>query len=361
MLKNGIGRGRRGMTAAAPQGGGGTTETIPVLPAALALTGKTVNTPADAATVFVATTGNDGNPGTSASPKATLNGAAGAVAAGGYVVVRAGTYTGTQSFWASGANGNPIRIKPMQNEAVIFDGTGTAADTTLIDISGFDVVFEGFTVRNATRTGIQMWETKRNVIRACLVYTCTKGGIWVGGGTAGASSDNVIEFCEAYDCVRENVGGAMGSGGWAVVIALANSDNSIIRHCFARESWGEGLGILSSISAKILKSRVKDTFSMGIYLDNAQSAVCQQNLYWHTSNATYYRSGSPAHGCVIANEFTARQLPSDGLLVTDNTLVASPSIVRYDTFGANTGLVNSTIVPNTYYATLAAYQAAIAA
>lgn len=357
MLKHGIGRGRRGMKA--PAAGGG-TDIIAVTPASLTITGGNATYSNGLPTIFVAPTGNDGNDGSAASPKLTLNGAAGAVAAGGVVAVRGGTYTGTQSFWASGTTTDPIRIRAMQNETPIFDGTGTPADTSLVDISGSDVIFEGFTVRNATRTGIQMWETKRNTIRACTVHTCTKGGIWIGGGTAGASADNVVEYCEAYNCVRENVGGAMGSGGWAVAIALANSDGSIIRHSYARESWGEGLGILSSIGAQIVRCQVKDVFSVGIYLDNAQSALCQQNLYWNTGDATYYRSGAAAHGCVIANEFTTRQLPSDGLTVNHNTLVASPTNVFYSTFGANTGLINSTITPNTYYASLAAYQAAIA-
>jgi hypothetical protein len=63
--------------------------------ALIVLFGSFVYSPASAGTYYVATTGNDANPGTSGSPKLTLTGAQTAASAGDTVMMAAGTYNGT--------------------------------------------------------------------------------------------------------------------------------------------------------------------------------------------------------------------------------------------------------------------------
>ncbi len=53
-----------------------------------------------ATTYYVATTGSDSNPGTSASPFRTIKYAYSKVAAGDMILVRPGKYTDYQSGWA---------------------------------------------------------------------------------------------------------------------------------------------------------------------------------------------------------------------------------------------------------------------
>ncbi|MGO4525712.1 hypothetical protein AB4097_12700, partial [Microvirga sp. 2MCAF35] len=95
-------------------------------------------------------------------------------------------------------------------------------------------------------------------------------------------------------------------------------------------------------------NKVYDSFSVGIYLDNAQGAVVQSNTVAHTYDTDFYRSGKPATGIEIANESGDRQLPSSGLVITNNVL-GGVGDVHYSTYGANTGLVNSTVGSNTVY------------
>ncbi len=312
--------------------------------------------------VYVSTTGSDANNGsTRALAVASLSRASELVSPGHTVVVLAGTYTTVQSFWALGTAQKPITIQPDVGATVIFDGTSTATNTSLIDIGGAYVTFKGFTVRNAKRTGIQMWETTGCKIQNNTVYTCVKGGIWVGGGTPSASANNLISGNTVYDCVRENVGQALGGGGWAVAVQIDNSDGSVISSNVVRENYGEGVGILCSVGGRVIGNTVYDCFSVNIYLDNAQDAVCQNNRSYHNNASAYHRSGQgAAYGIIICNEVTARDLPSSGLTVTDNIVAGSPNslAVQYSTFGSNTGLVSSNISPNTYYATPAAYFAA---
>ena len=54
--------------------------------------------------------------------------------------------------------------------------------------------------------------------------------------------------------------------------------------------------------AKITGNKVYDSYSIGIYLDNAQDAVVQYNTVSHSDDTAFYRSGKPAAGIVIANE-----------------------------------------------------------
>lgn len=307
--------------------------------------------------IYVATTGNNANPGTLASPVASLAGAAALAQPGNHVVVRAGTYTATQYFDASGTAGEKITIRPYDGETVIFDGASTAANSTLITIEADHVVFQGFTVRNAKRTGISLWETQNCIVLGNTVHGCTRAGIFVGGNVIGASIGNVIDGNRVYDCVRENIAKNWASG-WAQSIGLAQSDYPAIRNNTVYGNYGEGIGIQACLDAMVHDNVVYDCFSVNYYLDNAQNAWVRFNLSYNTGNSEYYRSGiGAARGCIIANEYVDRPLPSSGITVTANDIVASSANVFYGEFEANTGLSNSTIEPNTYYTTIAGYEA----
>jgi len=75
-------------------------------------------------TLYVATGGDDGNPGTLAAPLATVQKAVSLVAAGGTIAVRGGTYALSTNIQIakSGTAGAPITLTNYQNEKVIIDG-----------------------------------------------------------------------------------------------------------------------------------------------------------------------------------------------------------------------------------------------
>lgn len=101
-------------------------------------------------TYFVATIGNNANPGTAAAPWRTIRYAATKAAAGDTVFVRAGIYNELVHFQKSG-NATAGYITFRGQDAII-DGTGLAIPggqwglTTLSDVSY--VVVEGFEIRN---------------------------------------------------------------------------------------------------------------------------------------------------------------------------------------------------------------------
>src|SRR5215510_3687893 len=66
-----------------------------------------------ATTYYVATTGTDGNPGTSTQPWATLQHAVQTIAPGDTIIVRAGTYVGCRIE----RSGQPGALKTLQADA----------------------------------------------------------------------------------------------------------------------------------------------------------------------------------------------------------------------------------------------------
>ena len=80
---------------------------------------------AQASTFYVSTSGNDTNPGTSASPWRTIQHAANTAAAGDTVYIRGGTYKESVTINVSGsASGGYITFQSYSGETAIVDGTG---------------------------------------------------------------------------------------------------------------------------------------------------------------------------------------------------------------------------------------------
>lgn len=347
----------------------GSADSVPIVGASKTVVPFTngIATPADVGSIFVSTSGNDANPGTAASPKATVGAALATAAAGQYVIIRGGTYTTAQSLQSSGTSGAKKKVRNFQNETVIFDGAGHSAGTIAFQIGADNITVTGITVRNSRRMGIGTWESTGLELIGITSHGNWEGGIWVGGGTVGASNNCIIRGCRAFDNMRHNVGQAMGSGGWAVGISLNNADNGLIEDCFTYESWGEGIDILTSINGIARNNKVKDHFSVSLYNDNGQTSTWQNNLAWTTGNTSFHRSGQgAAYGGVIANENTSRNLPSSNITFNNNRFVATTqgpssapnganSPVWYSTFGNNTGLVSSVITPNEFFSTMTAY------
>ena len=298
------------------------------------------------AILYVSTTGSDSNSGASGSPVKSINKAAQLAQAGDTVLVGAGTYNGTVSISKNGTASGQITFKPADGAHVVIDGSQTGAGTDLVTITGDYITFQGFEVVNAKRTGIGLWGSHDSKVLDNNVHDSFRAGVYA-GGSVGQSYNNVIDGNEVWRNVKENQSKS-GSGGWAQGISLDKSDNSTISNNNVYDNWGEGVGAMFTKGAKITGNKVYDSYSIGIYLDNPQDAVVQYNTVSHSYDTAFYRSGKPAAGIVIANENGDRMLPSSGIVVTDNVLAGVGNLV-YSSYGANTGLVNSTTSPNTIY------------
>lgn len=113
--------------------------------------------------LYVATTGDDNNPGTEALPLATLQKAVDSAEPGNVILVREGTYNQSVHFGSSnsGTAGQYITLAAYPGEEVILDGTGVTVPEA-ITISGLILIesdyirVSGFTVQDVTGTDEEM-------------------------------------------------------------------------------------------------------------------------------------------------------------------------------------------------------------
>jgi hypothetical protein len=141
---------------------------------------------------YVATDGNDLNPGTEAQPFRTIQHAADTVTAGDTVYIKAGTYQEQITITASGTADNSITFQNYGSDEVIING-GNANNVILLD--GADYIrFRGLEARNGARHIFKLAnEANYNVIEECTIldfgYTVPDAGV----GIVTESHDNVIQ------------------------------------------------------------------------------------------------------------------------------------------------------------------------
>jgi len=100
-----------------------------------------------AAEYYVATTGNDNNPGTLAAPWKTVKHAAQRMKAGDTTYVRGGVYREKSiQFSGSGTSSAPIKLIGYENEFPVLQGDGTSSGIILTSRSG--ITIEGFEITN---------------------------------------------------------------------------------------------------------------------------------------------------------------------------------------------------------------------
>lgn len=133
---------------------------------------------------YVSTSGNDGNPGTSARPWRHIQYAANAVATGATVYVLGGVYNETVTFPRSGTASHPIVFESYPGQTAIVDGTGLrccgpSGTQGLFTIAGSRsyITVSGFEIRNFTTGATNL----------------TPAGVWVTGSGIGVSiSHNLV-------------------------------------------------------------------------------------------------------------------------------------------------------------------------
>lgn len=119
----------------------------------------------------VAPSGSDSNPGTSASPWATLQHAADSVVAGDSVSVRAGTYAGFVIGWNEPQNGTASKPITFKADAGAIITTRNAKTADGINLEGTDyVIVDGFTIQPASeqgnfRAGIRSVQNSHVIVR----------------------------------------------------------------------------------------------------------------------------------------------------------------------------------------------------
>lgn len=238
---------------------------------------------------------NDGNPGTSTLPFATINKGAQVAVAGDHVVVRTGTYPEVVRLPKSGQSGRPITFSA--SGAVVVKPAKRVYWTGAFDILGkTDLVIEGFRIENAyiglnvDRAGSV--PSARIVLRNNYVYITESAGIRV------SDSDNVT--------VDSNVVEKGVWGGVAENITISGATNFVVNNNEVfRGPWTmngrtveskEGINVKDgSRNGRVTNNEVHDLERLGIYVDGWDTGVSNVEI----SGNTVYRC---RYGIAIASE-----------------------------------------------------------
>lgn len=308
-----------------------------------------LSTTANAATYYVATSGNDANAGTLAAPFRTITKAAQVATAGDSVQVRGGVYAGSVVISSKGTAAARISFRNYAGETPVIDGAGMAADKNLVTLNQAAYVdFSGFEVRNATRIGICGWGASNVNVTNNTVYNSWRNGIYFGWDAFGVSKNITIDGNTVRNNVLENQYHTW-SGGWANGIVISYTDGARITNNKVYNNDGEGVGTLLTNNGVIEGNQVYDNFSVNVYLDNSRFVKVNRNLVYSTGNTRYYRGGYPAAGIATANEFYENANPLSDVSITNNIVVNSKWGFYYGAYDAGGGLKNSNVTNNTFY------------
>jgi len=209
-------------------------------------------------TYYVATNGNDNNPGTSELPWRTIQKAASTLAAGHTVYVRAGTYHEQVRPQDSGSDANGyITYAAYPGETVTIDGAGVqvGTDEGLFYVSGQRYVrISGLRIVNSAYAGILIENSGHLIVENNHTYNTASSGIGVW-----SSNDVVIDGNEIRSACHN---------GFQECLTVAGTDTFEVKHNHVYECDKEGIDAKDgSSNGQVYRNHVHGTQAVGIYVD----------------------------------------------------------------------------------------------
>ncbi|HEX8618187.1 MAG TPA: right-handed parallel beta-helix repeat-containing protein, partial [Thermoanaerobaculia bacterium] len=239
-----------------------------------------------AATYYVAPGGNARNPGTLARPFRTVGAAVERAKAGDEIVLRGGTYRETVTIWQkSGRETAPIRLRVQKGEKAILDGTGSSSNGVIVVGRSAYIHIAGLEIQNARNAGIYIYDSHHVEVRENTVHDCGGHGINAnssGSMKPGTTHDIVIRDNVVYRTVLQNRARALKSS-WMQAVSAIRANRVEISGNYVYENYGEGIDYILSDNGTIRGNRIRDNYSINLYLDNAQSTIVDGNLIWCSS------------------------------------------------------------------------------
>ncbi|MFQ5857579.1 MAG: right-handed parallel beta-helix repeat-containing protein [Anaerolineae bacterium] len=216
---------------------------------------------------YVATDGNDDDPGTESQPWRTIQKAAETLVAGETVYIKAGTYQERVMPQNSGSAGNYIVYAAYPGHTVTIDGAGITlpqwwgglfdvSSKSYIRISGLRIMNAG---PNLNNVGILVDESSHIIIEGNYIYNTTSSGIGVWNSSDITIDGNEVELAN-NDGEQENI-----------TIAITHDFEvryNHIHHGGPGSNGGEGIDAKDgSYDGKVYGNVVHDLNRLGIYVD----------------------------------------------------------------------------------------------
>jgi hypothetical protein len=275
-----------------------------VLAIALVLTTRAV-----AATLYVAPTGSDTNPGTSAAPLATPGRALALAEAGDTILLRGGTYTISRTLSIAKA-GLTIRSHPGERAKIVAGTADLANLTSVLAVYASRVTISDLELQGASYYGIKLdardGPQSGIAIRRVHVHHTGRDGI-----KTQDADGLLIEECEiAFTGVRDS----------------ANA---------------EGIDIMGSIGATVRRNHVHDIATTGIFVKaGTRQALIESNRVERTGHA----------GILLGSESAAQYMRNGALheaidSIARNNVVAGTALAGLGSIaGDNVRFENNTVI-----------------
>lgn len=290
---------------------------------------------------YVATNGDDSNPGTEAQPFRTINKGTSVLQAGDTLYVRAGTYHEKVVISNSGTANNPITISAYPGETPVIDGQNNIPGdwSHLLRLGGSYIVVNGLEVKNSASVGVAITGSHNEVHNLNVHHSWYNGILIVEN-----AYDNLVEGCEIWWNVRQNEDGTMGESGWAIGLANRYSDYTILRNNVVYNNWGEGISSVETEHTTIEDNVVYDNYAVNIYIMNAVYTLVQRNLVYHTGDNRWYM----APGIAFCDEAYLGHARLRYTTVINNMILGGNRTFYFWQDHPDSGLKHSLIAYNTF-------------
>lgn len=289
-------------------------------PTSFSFTSESATTNGPANAYYVATSGSDSNPGTSAAPWRTIQHAADTMVAGDTVYIRGGTYHEHVRITSSGTSAGYITFSADPGETPVIDGTGVTASGNGFVIDQSYIKLTGLEIQNWAENAVWMENAAYIEISDCVVHHVSYGI-----GVADGSHDFVFNRVQVHhfdlygfdlspsggadcyngtfsDCVAytgrdpaQNVDGfALGHGsqhdftfnrcetydvydGFDVGENAGSGTNIVFNRCSAHDCWNDGFKLTGGGELVNCLSYHSQNANVGIYWDQNAGTVTLRN------------------------------------------------------------------------------------
>jgi parallel beta-helix repeat protein len=280
---------------------------------------------ASAATHYVAATGSDANPGTSAKPWKTLQHAVDTIAPGDTILVEAGTYAGCR-IGVSGGQTLPKTLQAAPGAAVVLNKPGASnKHNSIVEVENFsgtvtDWIVSGFEVTGSPKYGIDVRVTDRITVQNNHVHNSKLTGIFTAFSNHVLIQNNESDHNSEHGIYQSN------SSTYPTIRGNRSHHNTsagIHMNGDISEQPGNGLVQFALVENNVIWENGAGGGS-GINCDGVDSSVFRNNLLYnnHASGISLYAIDG-AHGSsnnhvynntivMAANSRFVINIPDDG-------------------------------------------------
>ena len=276
---------------------------------------------AQAADLYVSTSGSDSNAGTSSSPFRTITYAYGKASGGTTIHVLPGVYYDYTSGWGihlgkSGTSSSPIVLHSETRGGAIIDGQNASDRNEGFYIDGSYNTVDGFVIRNCPNGGISIWANSNRIINNEIHHngnpasssTNGRDGVYSSEGTggnyyacnsihdngrSGSNLDHGLYLCGKNETVINNLLFRNAATGLQVAGYTTVSSMKVYNNVMA---WNGTAGIIlwQALSGVDIKNNMiyqNGHYGIGSYAATGSGVVVDHNLVYGNGSGSYDFSG----------------------------------------------------------------------